>query len=898
MQYTTGDWRGHVRRALAGVTLDPVNAEEIVTELVHHLEDRYRQALAEGATEDEARSRALDELTDAHALVEELNSVERLQPTRLVEQRPVSQRSGGMVMRMRGLLQDWRYACRMLVRDPWFTALVVITLALGIGANGAIFSVVHAVLLRELPYARPGELVMVWESRPKEGVYENVVSPADFLDWRARQQVFDGIAAQSGTRQTLASAAGEAEQIGVANVSASFFGVLGVTPALGRDFRAEEEQAGRNRVVMLNHGFWQRRFGANPNVVGTSITLDGQALEVIGVLPASFRFVDESIELWSPLDFTAKENQARFNHFLFVFARLKPGVTVERAQQNMDVIARQLQQEVELQNQGHGAHVIPLRDQLVGSVRSPLVVLMAAVAFILLIGCVNVANLLLARGASRAKEIAVRSALGAGRGRIVQQLVVECLALATLSAIVALPLAMWGARVLRTFVPAEIPRLNDAGLNPMVVGFMAIVAFATALLFAFAPALQVSKLHLTDALKESGGMTGPSRQRLRKALVVAEIALAFVLLVGAGLMTRTLINLINVDTGFESQSVVTVPISLAGSSSHTTPQARAAFFRELSDNLQAQPGVRSVGYTSHVPMSGADSRQGLGIEGREREPGGQPVRAHWRVVTPGYFSAMRIRLARGRFPTASEVDTQASVAVINRTAAERYWRGVNPIGKRLQMLTPEYREIVGVVDDVRHWGPASPVNPEVYLPGVRTSANLVVRAAGSSSAIAGTVREQIQKLSPGLAVTNMRTMDEIRGKAVASPRFYLILLGIFASVGLILAIVGVYGVVSYTVAQSRIDIGIRMAIGARGNDVVRMFVDEGLVLTGIGLALGAIGAFVLTRVMAGLLFGVTATDVPTFAAMALVIGVVGFLACYVPARRAARVDPLMALRRG
>jgi putative ABC transport system permease protein len=801
-------------------------------------------------------------------------------------------------MEMRGLLQDWRYACRMLVRDPWFTFLVVITLALGIGANGAIFSVVHAVLLRELPYARPGELVMVWESRPRERTNENVVSPADFLDWRARQQVFDGIAAQWGTRQTLTSGAGEAEQIGVANISASFFRVLGVAPALGRDFRAEEEQAGGSRVVMLNHGFWQRRFGGDRNIIGTNITLDGQPSEVIGVLPASFRFTDESIELWSPIDFTAKDNQARFNHFLFVFARLKSGVTVERAQQNMNAISAQLQQEVELQNQGHGAHVIPLRDQLVGNVRSPLLVLMAAVAFTLLIGCVNVANLLLARGASRVKEIALRAAIGAGRGRIVQQLMVECLALAALATIAALPIAMWGARVLKVFVPAEIPRLNDAGLNPMVIGFMAAIAFATAVLFALAPALQVSKLHLTDALKESGGTAGPSRQRLRKALVVAEIALAFVLLVGAGLMTRTLINLVNVDAGFESEHVVTVPISLAGATDRTTPQARAAFFRELLDTLQTQPGVHSAGYTSHVPMSGADSRQGLGIEGREPEPGGQPVRAHWRVVTPGYFPAMRIRLARGRFPTESEVQTQASVAVINRTAADRYWRGVNPVGKRLRMLTPEWREIIGVVDDVKHWGPANPVNPEVYLPGFRTPANLVVRAAGSSAAIAGTVREQIHKLSPGLAVTNMRTMDDIRGKAVASPRFYLILLGLFASLGLILAIIGIYGVISYTVAQSSTDIGIRMAIGARSNDVVRLFVGEGLVLTGIGLALGASGAFVLTRVMSGLLFGVKATDASTFAAMALVIGVVGFLACYLPARRAARVDPLTALRRG
>jgi putative ABC transport system permease protein len=363
MQHTANamppDWREPIRAALAGVTLDPVNAEEIVTELVHHLEDRYRQSLAEGATEDEARARALDELTDPRALVEELNRSERPQATRLVEQRPISQTSGGTVMRMRGLLQDWRYACRMLVRDPWFTTLVVITLALGIGANGAIFSVVHAVLLRELPYARPGELVMVWEARPREGKFDNVVSPADFLDWRARQKVFAGIAAQWGMRQTLTGGAGEAEQIGVANISASFFGVLGVAPALGRDFRADEEQAGRNRVVMLNHGFWQRRFGGNPKVVGTNITLDGQPHEVIGVLPESFRFSDESIELWSPFDFTAQENQARFNHFMSVVARLKPGVTVERAQQNMDVISAQLQQEVELQNQGHGARVIP-----------------------------------------------------------------------------------------------------------------------------------------------------------------------------------------------------------------------------------------------------------------------------------------------------------------------------------------------------------------------------------------------------------------------------------------------------------------------------------------------------------------------------------------------------------
>jgi putative ABC transport system permease protein len=881
------DWRAHVQAALAGFPGDPQHADEIAAELGHHLEDRYRQSLAEGATDEEARSRALDELTDAPAFIDELTRVERSRTTGLVPQE-----SGGRMMS--GIWQDWRYGFRMLRRDPWFTVVVAITLALGIGANGAIFSVVHAVLLRELPYSQPDELVMVWESRPREGVYDNVVSPADFLDWRTRQAVFDDIAAQQAMRLTLLGPAGP-ERVGAGNISTSFFKVLGVVPALGRDFSSKEERAGRNQVVILNHGFWQRRFGADPDIVGRSITLEGQPYEVIGVLPASFRFSDESIELWYPIDFTVEAMRARFNHFLTVFARLKEGVSIDRAQQNMDLISGQLQREVELQNQGHGAHVIQLRDQLVGDVRPSLLVLMAAVASILLIACVNVANLLLARGASREKEVAVRSSLGAGRGRIVRQLVVECISLAGLAAIAAVPLTMWGASALRSFVPMEIPRLNDAGLNPVVLGFMVVVALVTAVLFSLAPALQVSKLNLTDALKEGGAMAGISRRRLRKALVVAEIALAFVLLVGAGLMTRTLVNLLNVDTGFESENVLTIPIALSGTE-NATPDRQAIFFRELLAAIEAQPGVDSVGFTSHLPMGGRDSRMGLGLEGREPDPK-EPVRAHWRVVTPGYFAAMQIRLASGRLPTQSDMEDGSPPAVINRTAAERYWPGVDPIGKRLRVLTPEWREIIGVIEDVRHWGPSSPVNPEVYLPGFQTPTNLVVRGAQGSSALMSAVREQVRTLSPELALANIRTMDDIRGRQLASPRFYLILLGIFACGGVVLAVLGVYGVMSYTVVQSRADIGIRMAIGARGGDVVRMFVDEGLVLTGVGLMLGAIGAFLLTRLMTRLLFGVTPTDAPTFVAMALLMGVVALVACYVPARRAANVDPLMALRR-
>ena len=893
------DWRPDVRRALAGAAADapgirergpgvPADWEEIVAELVHHLDDRYRQSLSEGLTEAEAKARALDELAGAHALVEELVRKDQARPA----VRPPQTLTGDGIMRR--IWQDVRYASRMLRKDPAFTLVAAITLALGIGANGAIFSVVHAVLLRELPYPSPHELVMVWESRPREGVYDNVVSPADFLDWRARQQTFADIAALSATPVTL-TGAGTPDRVPAANVSASFFSVLGVAPAIGRSFAIDNERAGRDDVVIVGHGFWQRRFGAAPDIVGRRIVLDGRPREVIGVLPASFRFPDEAIELWLPIDFTTEPMRARFNHFLTVIARLKPGVTLDGAQQEMDAISAQLQREVVLQNQGHGSHVIAFQEQLVGKVRPSLLVLTAAAAFILLIACVNVASLLLARGAARGKEVALRCALGAGRGRIVQQLVTECAALAALAAIVAVPLTMWGTRALTSLVPAEVPRLNDAGVNPAVLAFMAAVALATAVLFSLAPAWQMSQLNLSDTLKESAASGGLSRRRLRKGLVVAEIALAFVLLVSAGLMTRTLINLLNVDAGFQSENVLTVPLAWPRQEG-ATPQRNAALFTALLDGIRSYPGVHAAGLTSHVPMSGNDSRIGIGVEGREATPGEEPVRAHWRVVTAGYFDAMQIRLLRGRFPTAAEVENGSPVAIINRTAADRYWRDVDPLGKRVRVVTPDLREIIGIVDDVRHWGPGNAVNPEVYLPGFRNPATVIVRAEGNPAALAGTIRQQIQTLSPETPVAGIRTMAEIRSRSVASPRFYLVLLTTFAAVALILAVVGVYGVVSHHVAQSRGDVGVRLAIGARASDVMRVFLDEAVMLTGLGIALGVAGALAFTRLLAALLFGVTPTDAWTFSAIAVLTAIVALAACYLPARRASNLDPLITLR--
>jgi putative ABC transport system permease protein len=878
------DWRPHVRRLLGDAARQSPRAEDIIAELVQHVEDRYQQSLAEGATLEEARGRALAELPNVRPLVDEMLRSEPARPAA----EPVSGGRG-----VHGLALEWRHAWRLLWRDPWFTAVTALTLALGIGANGAMFSVVHAVLLRPLPYADSGELVMVWESRPQEGVYDNVVSPADFLDWRTRQRVFDDLAAHWSTPLTL-TGAGEPERLQTASVSASLFRVLGVVPALGRDFRSDEEQAGRNQVVIVGHGFWQRRLGGNPRVVGTTLTLDGRPYEVVGVLPESFRFPDEAVDLWHPIDFTREEMRARFNHFLTVFARLKDGVAIERAQENLDAISAQLHQEVELQNQGHGARIVPLRDQLVGDVRRALFVLMGAVACILLIACVNVANLLLVRGATRRKEVALRAVLGAGTGRLVRQFGLECVMLTAVGTAAAVPIAFWGTRLLQSLVPIEIPRLNDAGLDLPVLAFMAAIAVAAAVLFSLAPIWQVSAINLARAINEGGANAGASRRRARQTLVVVEVAVAFVLLVAAGLMARTLVNLLTVDAGFVSQNVVTMPVAVQAADG-PTPEDRTARLGELVDRLLGQPGVHSAGYTSHLPMSGNDSRTGMAREGYQPNPK-EPTRAHWRIVTPGYFAAMQIRLVRGRFPSEVETQTGAPVALINRTAAGRYWPGVDPIGRRLRQLTPEWREIIGIVEDVRHWGAASDVNPEVYLPGVRNGATLVVRGDQSAAALVGTVREQVRAVAPSVPITSLRAMDEIRGQSVASPRFFLFLLATFGGLALVLAMIGVYGLISYSVAQSRRDIGVRIALGARGADVARLFLGEGFVLTSIGLALGAAVAVAVTRLLASLLFGVTATDPVTFVAMAALLTLVAALASYLPARRSANVEPLAALK--
>ncbi|MBI4474073.1 MAG: ABC transporter permease [Acidobacteria bacterium] len=886
------EWETAVRQLLAPLKLSPEHESEVIEELVQHLEDTYKMLRSVGATHDVALRDAIAELDGNHALLRELRLTERLKG------RDTLTLGSPRITLVGGLLQDLRFGFRMIRKNPVFTAIAVLTLALGIGANGAIFSIVNAVLIRELPYPEPDQLVMVWEARPREGVFDNVVSPADFSDWRTRQQVFQHIATELSTTVDL-TGTGDPERLFAGNVSAEFFKVFGVQPIIGHDFERGDEQRGKNQVAILSHGLWQRRFGGDRDILGKRVMLNGDPFEVIGILPQAARFPYFTNEIYFPLDFTTETMRARFNHFLTVYARLKPGMTIDGAQRVMDRISAELQNEVELRNQEHGARIVPLREQLVGNIRDSIIILFAAVGLVLLIACVNVANLLLARGTVRRRELALRTALGASRFRIVRQFSVECLWFGVLGALVGVPIAYGGVTLLKTIVPANIPRLNDAGFDLTVFIYMITAAVVTAVMFGIAPAVQLLNVDLSDALKHGNPAAGGSRRWVRGGLVISEIALAFVLLIGAGLLMRSLYELLDVNTGFDRENLLTTQISLtrAQVSPERLPSLRDAssFYERLLENIRSLPTVTGAAFISHLPLSGQDSRTGFSVEGLESTPD-KPVRAHWRFITPDYFATMKIRLSEGRLPTEHEMKTNALIAVVNGTAASRYWPGQSPVGKRIRILGPDWREVVGVVEDVRHWGLSAPVNPEVYLAGFRNPAALVVRTKLAPEEVAGAIRAEIQRLEPALPLSSMRTMEELIGRSVAPSRFYLILLGLFAAVALILSCAGIYGVMSYTVNQSTREIGIRMAMGANPKSVVRFFVGKGLVLTAISLALGGVAAYGATRVLRTLLFGITPTDPLTFAAVAAIIVVIGLLACYIPARRAAKVDPLAALR--
>jgi putative ABC transport system permease protein len=801
---------------------------------------------------------------------------------------------------MRAFVQDIRHGLRVLAAQPGVTTVAVLTLALGIGANSAIFSAVDAILLRPLPYADPDRLVMVWEKRPAEGVMNNVVAPADYLDWARLNTVFESMAAMLPITTDL-TGSGEPVRLYSAVVSPPFFDVLRVRPALGRSFMPEEGVVGRHQVVILSHGLWQSRFGSDPAVVGRKILLNSVPHEVVGVLPPSFEYPDSTIELWAPLPLEGSlQPQSRSNHQLSVYARMKPGVTLAQARTEMDRVGQQLSQAYPDTNARHGAWVLPLREELTGPVRASLLLLLGAVGFVLLIACVNVANLLLARAAARRREIGVRAALGASRGRLIGQALTESLLLSLLGAAAGLLVARWGIELLRRLTPEHLPvlGLGQIGLGTNVLIFSLVLGVLTGVLFGLLPAWHFASQDLNDVLKEGGRSPGGVRRRLRVALVVSEIALASLLLVGAGLALRSFQTVLRAEAGFNTSGVLTAMVALP-ESRYRGAEPKIAAFSQLTERFGSIPGVRSIGGTTLLPLSGLDGRRGIIVENREPVPD-SPTRAHPRSVTAGYFKAMGIQVVEGRSFTEDDRASSPLVAIVNETMARRYWPGTSPVGKRVMLTgSNDWREVVGVVRDVRHWGLDRPVNPEMYMPMPQYLSNWLTFALatdGDAASLASAVREQLHAFDPNLPLSNIRTMENVAARSVASRRSGMLLVGVFGLLALILAAAGIYGVMAHLVALRTGEIGVRITMGARPWDVMRLILSEGLLQAVVGLAIGLTGAVLLMRSFRTLLYEVSPTDPLTLAAVTLVLLATALVACLVPALRAMRIDPVAALR--
>jgi predicted permease len=862
--------------------------DELQVELQFHLEREIEENIIRGMTPEEARLAALRNFGGVERVKEESRDVRGV---RLLEE----------------VWQDLRYGARMLRKQPGFTLIAVVTLALGIGANTAIFSVVNAVLLRPLPYPESDQLVSLAERSPQFN--RNFIAYPNLLDWRAQNHVFEQIAVFRSMNFTL-TGNGEPERVIGGQVSAELFSALRVNAAVGRTFLPEEDKPGGNPVVVLSYGLWQRRFDADSSLIGKSVALNGRSCLVVGVMPAGFQFPNRA-ELWAPLGQTLADPDwmHRGNHQgIYGVARLKPGVTLAQARAEMETIAVRLEQQYPATNQGNRVAVNSLLEETVQDVRRALMVLLATSGFVLLIACANIANLLLSRAATRQKEMAIRSALGAGRWRLLRQLLVESVLLALCGGGLGLWLASRGVEWILAINPSGpnvIPRAQEIGLDWQVVIFTTTISMLTGLLFGLAPAVQASKLALSETLKDSnrGATGGPSQHRLRGALVSVEVALSLMLLIGAGLMLKSFYQLQHVHPGFQSEHLLTLRLALPPAK-YPTNQQIANFYQQLLERLNALPGVQSAGAATWMPLVGGGSNSPLLVEGQAEPKPGEAPTADISLITPDYFRLMGIELQRGRAFTAQDQQDAPPVVIVDEATAQRHWPNADALGKRIRLGSNNpnvpWLTVVGVARRVKLYGLARDSNPaQVYRPFLASpwaAATIGVRATVDPASLTAAVRQEVLSLDRDLPIFNVRTMEQVLANSVASFRQNTLLLGLFATVAFVLAAVGIYGVLAYDVAQRTHEIGVRLALGAQARDVLMLVVGRGMTFALIGAGLGLAGAFALTRLLKTLLFGVSATDPWTFTSIAALLLAVALLACWLPARRATKVDPLIALR--
>ena len=804
-------------------------------------------------------------------------------------------------------MRDLRYGLRVLLKNPGFTLIAVATLALGIGANSAMFSVVNTVLLKPFSFRNPEALVVLWERSLKQNLPRMVVSPPNFADWRNQNQVFQDVAAYRSQDFNVVTS-GDPEQVRGLRVSATMFSLLGVQPVLGRDFQPDEDQPGKPATVIISHEFWTSRYHANPAIIGQSIALGAENATIIGVMPADFDFPPPitfrgearaiKVHLWIPLRYALEMDQ-RGGHNLFVVARLKDGVTPARAEADLRTISERLATQYPETNGGWDAYLVPLHEQVIGDVRTALWLLPTAVGFVLLIACANVANLLLVRATRRQREMAIRASLGARRLRLINQMLAENILLSLMGGVAGLLLAIWILKLIAVLAPQNIYRLNAVSIDSRVVVFTLLVSFVTSLFFGAIPALQVSRINLVTALKGRSTSVS-SRNANGSLLVIAEVALALVLLTGAGLLVNSFIRLQKVPTGIQPEQLVAMSINLPRAT-YRDAQTRLTFIDRLMPRLAALPGLKSVAFGSNLPLD-------VGLQGTEFKVAGEPVvstntpHTHVSIVSPNYFQTLGISILQGRDFAASDTRDSPGVVIINTDLARKYFGTQNPIGRRIEMGFRDGvpLEVIGVTSDVRQTGLQADPYPGMFLPYSQYQSSVplvfVIRSANGPGTVAAAVRQELRYVDSQLPIYDVKTMDQVLYTVTARPRFLTFLLVAFAGVAVLLAAIGIYGIMSYTVAQGTREIGIRAALGAQRRDLLQMVLSKGLKLTLIGIVLGVAGAFGLTRLMSNLLFGVSATDPLTFAGVTVVLVLIALLASYLPARRATKIDPLVALR--